>query len=30
MLLDTDVLINLALDRRPRAGATLELLDRIE
>ena len=30
MLLDTDVLIDLALDRHPHAEATAELLDRIE
>ena len=30
MLPDTDVLIDLALDRRPHGDATLELLDRIE
>ena len=30
MLLDTDVLIDLALDRRPHADAASELLDRIE
>lgn len=30
MLLDTDVLIDLALDRRPHSGPAEELLDRIE
>ena len=30
MLLDTDVLIDLALDRRPHADAASELLDRLE
>lgn len=30
MLLDTDVLIDLALDRRPHSGPATELLDRIE
>ncbi len=30
MLLDTDVLIDVALDRRPHSGPTSELLDRIE
>ena len=30
MLLDTDVLIDIALDRRPHSGPASELLDRIE
>ncbi len=30
ILLDTDVLIDIALDRRPHAGPASELLDRIE
>lgn len=30
MLLDTDVLIDIALDRRPHSGPATELLDRIE
>ena len=30
MLLDTDVLIDVALDRRPHSGPSSELLDRIE
>ena len=30
MLLDTDILIDLALDRRPHAQAAADLLDRIE
>ncbi len=30
ILLDTDVLIDLALDRRPHSGPASELLDRIE
>jgi predicted nucleic acid-binding protein len=30
MLLDTDVLIDVALDRRPHSGASSELLDRVE
>ena len=30
ILLDTDVLIDVALDRRPHAGPAAELLDRIE
>ncbi len=30
MLLDTDVLIDIALDRRPHAGPSSELLDRVE
>ena len=30
MLLDTDILIDLALDRRPHSGPASELLDRIE
>ena len=30
MLLDTDVLIDVALDRRPHSGPAAELLDRIE
>ena len=30
MLLDTDILIDLALDRHPHANAASELLDRIE
>ena len=30
ILLDTDVLIDIALDRRPHSGPTSELLDRIE
>ena len=30
MLLDTDILIDLALDRHPHAEAAAELLDRIE
>ena len=30
MLLDTDVLIDVALDRRPHAGPSSELLDRVE
>ena len=30
MLLDTDVLIDVALDRRPHAEASSELLDRVE
>ena len=30
MLLDTDVLIDVALDRRPHSGPSAELLDRIE
>ena len=30
MLLDTDVLIDVALDRRPHSGPSSELLDRVE
>ena len=30
MLLDTDVLIDIALDRRPHSGPSSELLDRVE
>lgn len=30
MLLDTDVLIDIALDRRPHSGPASELLDRVE
>ena len=30
MLLDTDVLIDVALDRRPHAGPSSELLDQVE
>ncbi len=30
MLLDTDVLIDVALDRQPHAGPSSELLDRVE
>ena len=30
ILLDTDVLIDIALDRRPYANSASELLDRIE
>ena len=30
MLIDTDVLIDIALDRRPHSGPASELLDRIE
>lgn len=30
ILLDTDVLIDVALDRRPHAGPAVQLLDRIE
>ncbi len=30
MLLDTDVLIDVALDRHPHSGASSELLDRVE
>ena len=30
ILLDTDVLIDVALDRRPHSGPASELLDRIE
>ncbi len=30
MLLDTDVLIDVALDRRPHSDAAAKLLDRIE
>ncbi len=30
MLLDTNVLIDIALDRRPHAGPSSELLDRVE
>ena len=30
MLLDTDVLIDVALDRRPHSGPSCEILDRVE
>ena len=30
MLLDTDVLIDVALDRRPHSGPSSDLLDRVE